>query len=69
MSLNTELKTMAISEILARYPETEPVFQTYGLHHYAKTETAKYENLQASALVHTVNIEELTQALITAIKS
>lgn len=69
MPLESELKTMTIREIMDRYPQTEPVFQTFGLYHYAKTETAKYENLQASALVHAVNIDDLTHALAAAIES
>lgn len=59
---------MALSEILEKYPQTKPVFQQFGLHTYATTETAKYENLEASALVHSVNLETLIKALAKAIE-
>lgn len=67
MAIVTQLKTMAITDILATYPQTAAVFQRYGLQAYAQTETAKYENLQASALVHAVDLDTLVEALTQAI--
>lgn len=67
MPQSAVLKQMAIGEILERYPQTRDVFQTFGLHNYAATETAKYENLEASALVHSVDLEMLVKALTKAI--
>jgi hypothetical protein len=68
MPQTTELKSMAISEIIEKYPQTLAIFQTYGLQVYATTQTAKYENLQASALVHSVDLESLIKALAKAIE-
>lgn len=69
MALDTELKGMAIADILSKYPQTEPVFQQFGLKAYAGTETAKYENLEASALVHNLNLEALLAALSRVVAS
>lgn len=67
MPLTSDLKSMAIAEILEKYPQTMSVFQEFGLHTYAKTETARYENLQASALVHSLDLDTLINALAKAI--
>ncbi len=63
-----ELSNMPLAEILAQYPQTREVFQKFGLQTYAGTETARYENLEASALVHSVDIDALVQALTSAIE-
>ncbi len=68
MPLSTELKTMAISEILEKHPQTRPIFQEYGLQAYARTETAKYENLEATALTHSIDLKILLDALVNAIE-
>lgn len=67
MPIDQALKTMALSEILEKYPQTQPILEQYGLLGYAKTETARYENLQASALVHSLDVEKVLQALSQAI--
>lgn len=67
--LAQSLKTMAIGEILAQYPQTQPVFEQYGLLNYAKTETARYENLHASALVHALDVENILTSLVKAIEN
>lgn len=64
----TLLKSMSIADIMEQYPQSRAVFQQFGLHTYAVTETAKYENLQASALVHSVNLDTLLEALTNAIE-
>lgn len=61
------IQSMGLQEILTEFPAAESVLQQFGLLHYAKTETAKYENLEASALVHAVDLDALTQALMQAI--
>ncbi len=68
MSLKAALKNMGIGEIMQKHPETEPVFTQFGLHTYAKTETAKYENLEAASLVHALNLPALLDALKDAIE-
>lgn len=62
-----ELKTMAISEILEQYPQTESVFKKFGLLGYAHTETARHENLEASILVHALNLEMVLDMLMASI--
>jgi hypothetical protein len=68
MPLTTQLKTMTIADILAQYPQTKLVFQQFGLDGYAKTETAKYENLEAGALVHAIDLNALLNALTGVIE-
>ncbi len=68
MPITTELKSMAIAEILEKYPQTDAVFQKFGLKTYAQTETAKHENLQASALVHAVDLNALIHDLVQVIE-
>ena len=58
------IKQMALSEILLQYPGSESVLDQYGLLLYAKTETARHENLEASALVHGINIDQLIRDLM-----
>lgn len=68
MMQSTDLKALAIPEIMNRYPQTQAVFEKFGLKAYAVTETAKHENLEASALVHAVDVTALVQALNKAIE-
>ncbi len=62
-----KLKTMSLSEIMTEYPQAEPVLTKYGLAAYAKTETAKHENLQASVLVHSIDLDTLMNELVRVI--
>lgn len=59
MTPASNLQELALHELLSQYPAVEPVLQRYGLLAYAKTETAKHENLEASALVHGLNVDTL----------
>lgn len=68
MSLTRDLKCMSIAEILGKYPEVESVLRQYGLQTYAQTQTAQLENLEASALVHSIDIESLVAALAKTIE-
>lgn len=61
-------KEMTITEILTRYPETLPVFQSYGLDCY-DCQIAEFEQLQHGATVHKVDIEALVDELNRHAKS
>jgi hypothetical protein len=52
---------------MTEYPQAEPVLTKYGLAAYAKTETAKHENLQASVLVHSIDLDTLMNELVRVI--
>jgi hybrid cluster-associated redox disulfide protein len=51
-------KEMTITEILRRYPETLPVFESYGLDCY-DCQIAEFEQLEHGANVHKVDIDTL----------
>jgi len=53
---------MTISEILTRYPETLPVFESYGLDCY-DCQIAEFEELEHGASVHKVDIDMLRNEL------
>jgi len=55
-------KDMKISEILRRYPETLPVFESYGLDCY-DCQIAEFEELEHGASVHKVDITSLLAEL------
>ena len=61
-------KEMTITEILTRYPETLPVFQSYGLDCY-DCQIAEFEQLEHGALVHKVDIDALVAELNLRTKS
>lgn len=67
MSGLKELKSMSLVDILSKYPQTENVLKKYGLLAYARTETAKHENLEASALVHAIDYDSLVNDLNEAL--
>ncbi len=51
-------KDMTIQEIVARYPNCIPVFERYGLGCIVCL-AAEFENLEAGAIVHGVNLDDL----------
>jgi len=55
-------KDMTIQEIVARYPETVPVFERYGLGCVACL-AGEFENLEAGAILHGVKLETLLKDL------
>ncbi len=63
MSPSPVLMQMSIADILTQYPQTATVFEKYGLHRYATSQTAQFENLEASALVHSLNLNQLVSDL------
>jgi len=65
----TELESLSIGEILARYPQTKAVFETFGLYLYGQSKTASYENLKASCLVQDIDLNKVTRALEEAIRA
>ena len=62
-----DLSELSIEHIIAQHPQTEAVFKQFGLLTYAGTETAKRENLKASALVHNVDLPNLLAELAKAL--
>lgn len=62
-----DLSQLSIEQIMTQHPKTEAVFKQFGLLTYAATETAKRENLKASALVHNVDLPKLLSALANAL--
>jgi hypothetical protein len=65
----TEFESTSIAEIMAQYPQTKAVFQTFGLYLYGQSPTASYENLKASCLVQGVDLNQITLALQEAIQA
>ena len=55
-------KDMTIQEIVARYPESIPVFERYGLGCIVCL-AAEFENLEAGAMVHGVEVSDLLRDL------
>jgi hypothetical protein len=51
---------MTVPQILAQYPQTQAVFERYGIHPY---KAAEFENLCATARVNQVAVDELLNAL------
>ena len=62
-----DLSQLSIEQIITQHPQSEAVFKQFGLLTYASTETAKRENLEASALVHNVDLTQLLAALAKAL--
>lgn len=58
-------KEMMIQEIVARYPETIPVFERYGLGCHGCL-AAEFENLEDSSKVHSVRLPDLLRDLNAA---
>ncbi|MGE5620434.1 MAG: DUF1858 domain-containing protein [Sphingomonadaceae bacterium] len=55
-------KDMTIQEIVSRRPESIPVFERYGLGCYVCL-AAEFENLEAGATLHGINLEDLLRDL------
>ncbi len=55
-------KEMTIQEIVARYPETIPVFERYGLG-CCVCMAAEFEDLESGATVHHVRLSDLLRDL------
>ncbi len=66
MSENLITKDMGIVEIYQKYPETLGVFQKYGLGCIGCA-AARFENIEAGAKVHGVDIEKFVEDLNNAI--
>lgn len=65
--MSASFTELSIPDLLAKHPNALPVLQQYGLAAYAQTETAKHENLKASALVHNVDFDALVKDLESAL--
>ena len=61
-------KEMTIAEILSRYPETLPVFESRGLDCY-DCQIAEFEQLEHGASVHKIDIGGLIAELNGQIRS
>ncbi len=55
-------RDMTIQEIVARYPETIPVFESYGLGCFACL-ASEFENLETGATFHGVKVIDLLRDL------
>ncbi|MCL4535717.1 MAG: DUF1858 domain-containing protein [Bacteroidetes bacterium] len=55
-------KDMTIQEVVARYPESIPVFERYGLGCIVCL-AAEFEDLEAGAIVHNVKVNDLLRDL------
>ncbi len=51
-------KDMTIQEIVSNYPNSIPVFERYGLGCFVCL-AAEFEDLEAGAIVHGVNLDDL----------
>lgn len=57
-------KDMTIQEIVARYPQSVPIFERYGLGCVVCL-AAEFEDLEAGAIVHGVKLDDLLRDLNT----
>jgi len=55
-------KDMGIMDIVTQYPETLEVFAQYGMGCIGCA-AARFENLEAGALVHGINVDEMVDAM------
>ncbi len=55
-------REMTIAEIIARYPQTIPVFRSFGLD-CMECQIADYEEVEHGANVHEVDVDTLLAAL------
>jgi hypothetical protein len=65
---STILKSLSLVQVLEQWPESSTIFEEFGLAQYAKTETARHENIEASVLVHNISLDDLLKALGAVIK-
>lgn len=61
-------RDMTIADIIARYPQTLPVFRTFGLS-CQECQIADFEELEHGAGVHNIDIDQLLAELNKAIGS
>lgn len=55
-------KSMTITEIVEKYPETFEVFISHGMHCIGCL-AAEFENVEEGALVHGIDVDELIKDL------
>jgi hybrid cluster-associated redox disulfide protein len=61
-------KNMPINEIVRNYPQTMEVFMKYGLHCIGCA-AAQFEDLEAGALAHGIDVDKLVVDLNKAVES
>lgn len=61
-------RNMTIAEIIARYPQTIPIFRSFGLS-CQECQIADFEEVAHGAGVHHVDADQLLEALNRAINS
>ena len=59
-------KEMGIGEVVAKYPQTIPVFQAHGMGCFGCA-AARFENIEQGGLAHGIEIDKLMQDLNDAI--
>ncbi len=65
--MNTVTKDMGIMEIVTEHPETLEIFAKYGMGCIGCA-AAHFENLEAGAKVHGIDVDEMVNAINTIIK-
>ncbi len=60
-------KEMKIEEVIQKHPETIEIFTKYGFHCLGCA-AASFEDIEAGAVVHGINTEELVKELNKIIK-
>jgi hybrid cluster-associated redox disulfide protein len=65
--LSVITKEMLISEVVNKYPQTDPIFLEYGLHCIGCA-FAKKETIAEAAKVHQIDLDELITSLNKAVK-
>jgi hypothetical protein len=59
---------MSVPEIVDNHPETEAVFERYGVR-IKGYKALEFENLEATAIVHQLDVQELLKELNQAIQA
>ncbi|GAW32286.1 hypothetical protein JDF658_20510 [Carboxydocella sp. JDF658] len=60
-------KEMGIGEVVAKYPQTIPVFQAHGMGCFGCA-AARFENIEQGALAHGIDVEKLMRDLNEAVE-
>lgn len=60
-------KEMGIVEIVSKYPQTVPVFQSHGMGCLGCS-AARFENIEQGAVAHGIDIDNLIRDLNIAVK-
>jgi hybrid cluster-associated redox disulfide protein len=60
-------KTMSITDVVEKYPQTAEVFFKHGLHCLGCM-AAMFENIEQGALAHGINVDDLIKDLNKAIQ-